>query len=80
MLKNKNIISKRPSKKLDQKFLGPYLIKRKLGAVIYELDLLKGLKIYPRFYVELLELVLEGIKFAVNKELVYPELLIEEID
>ena len=65
---------------MDHKFLGPYLIKRKLGVVTYKLNLLKGLRLYLVFHVKLLELVVEGIEFVKNKELVYLELLIEEIE
>ena len=53
----KNIRTKRLSKKLNYQKLGPYPIKRKLSKVIYELNLLKHLKIHPIFYISLLELI-----------------------
>ena len=40
----KNIIIKRPNKKLDYKYIGPYLIIKKLLKNNYELNLLLKLK------------------------------------
>ena len=54
-LKRKNIKIKRPSNKLDYIKKGPYRIKRKLGLVTYELELLEGTRIYLVFYIVLLE-------------------------
>jgi hypothetical protein len=53
----KNLRSKRLSKGLDYVKVGPFLISKRNGPVTYTLELLLDAKIYPRFYVSLLELV-----------------------
>ena len=55
-LKNRNIDSTRPTKKLDQKFYGPYEVKKRIDKVAYRLKLLKLMKIHNVFHVSLLEL------------------------
>jgi hypothetical protein len=54
-LLRKNIKTKRPSAKLDHVKIGPYIIKKKIGRLSYELDLPEGTKIHPVFHVSLLE-------------------------
>ena len=54
-LLRKNVKTKRPSGKLDHKKLGPFKIKKKTGPINYELSLPHTMKIYPVFYVSLLE-------------------------
>jgi hypothetical protein len=54
-LLRKNIKTKRLSGKLDHKKLGPFKIKRKTGPINYELNLPSIMKIYPVFYILLLE-------------------------
>lgn len=49
----KNITIKRLNKKLDYKYIGPYLIIKKILKNNYELDLLLKVKIYPIFYISL---------------------------
>ena len=44
-------------KKLDDVKIGPFFIKKQKGLVNYKIDLLKDLKIYPVFYILLLELI-----------------------
>jgi hypothetical protein len=56
-LLRKNIVTKRPSDKLDHKKLGPFEIIEVKGPVNYRLKLLKTIKIHPTFYISLLELV-----------------------
>ena len=51
----KNITIKRFSKKLDYKYIGPYLVIKKILKNNYELDLLLKIRIYLIFYVSLLE-------------------------
>ena len=51
----RNIKTSRPSKKLDNKNMGPYEIIKRHGAASYELDL-RGLKIHPVFHSNLLRL------------------------
>jgi len=55
MLNRQNIKTKRPTEKLDHKFFGPFVVKRKIGQRAYELELPARMKIHPVFYVGLLE-------------------------
>lgn len=55
MLDGKNLRVERPSKKLSDKFYGPYEVKRKIGQLDYELKLPKSMStIHPIFHVQLL--------------------------
>ena len=49
----KNIIIKRLNKKLDYKYIGPYLVIKKILKNNYELNLLLKVKIYLIFYISL---------------------------
>jgi hypothetical protein len=55
-LYTKNLRSKRPSKGLNHVKVGPFLVSKKNGLVTYTLKLLADIKVYSRFYVNLLEL------------------------
>ena len=48
--------AKRPSKKLQHQFIGPYRIVQKVSPVAYKLDLPNTLKIHPVFHVSILHL------------------------
>jgi hypothetical protein len=61
-LLQRNIKTIRPSNKLDYLRIGPFRIKRVKGLVIFELDLLKKLRIYLTFYISLLEKVPKNAK------------------
>ena len=54
-LATKNITTKRPSKKLDYKYIGPYPVIKRISENNYELDLPSGVRIHPIFHVSLLE-------------------------
>ena len=54
----KNITIKQFSKKLNYKYIGPYLIIKKILKNNYELDLLLKIKIYLIFYISLLKNVI----------------------
>ena len=56
-LNTSNITTDRPSKKLDWRWMGPYVIKKKVGRRAYELQLPPSTKIHPVFHVSLLEKV-----------------------
>ena len=51
----KNIRITRPYKKLDYKRHVPFTVLKVVGRQAYRLDLFKTMKIYPVFYVSLLE-------------------------
>jgi hypothetical protein len=56
-LHTKNLRSKQLSKGLNYVKVRLFLILKRNGPVIYTLKLLLDIKIYPRFYISLLELV-----------------------
>jgi len=51
----RHIRTTRPSRKLDWKTLGPYMVKRKVPPYAYELELPRGLRIHPVHRVSLLD-------------------------
>ena len=51
----KNIITKRLSKKLDYKYLGPYKVTKRISENNYQLNLPPKVRIYLIFYISLLE-------------------------
>ena len=53
-LNARNIRTKRESKKLDWKNLGPYTILNAIGSHAYRLDLPENMKVHPIFHVSLL--------------------------
>ena len=67
-LLHKNFKSRRLSKKLDYVKLGLFKILKKITEVIYKLDLLKKIKIYPVQYIIMLELVYKNHKLLIYKE------------
>ena len=67
----KNFKSKRLSKKLDYIKIKLFKILQKLSKVIYKLDLLKKIKIYPVQYITMLELVYKDFKLLVYKVNIY---------
>jgi hypothetical protein len=51
----RHIRTMRPSRKLDLKQLGPYMVKREVSPYAYELELPRGLRIHPVHHVSLLD-------------------------
>jgi hypothetical protein len=69
-LLQKNIKTKRPSRKLDHPKLGPFLIEEKLGPVNYRLQLPDTMRrIHPVFHISLLEPAPRDTTLAQNIEL-----------
>jgi transposase InsO family protein len=69
-LLQKNIKTKRPSRKLDHPKLGPFLIEEKLGPVNYRLQLPDTMRrIHPVFHISLLESAPRDATLAQNIEL-----------
>lgn len=54
-LSGRNIRSRRPHKKLDHKFHGPYQVQQVIGKQAYKLILPSEMKVHPVFHVSLLE-------------------------
>jgi len=61
-LLRKHIKTKQPSDKLNYTKLGPYKIRRKLGPVTFKLNMSKEIRIYPVFYISLLEPALINVR------------------
>ena len=55
MLSSRNIKTIRPSKKLDNRYLGPYEVIEAIGPSSYRLKIPEDKKIHPVFHVSLLE-------------------------
>ena len=56
LVSSKNIYSKRPHKKLDNKWLSPFTVVERVGKQVYKLNLPPSMRrLYPTFYVSLLE-------------------------
>jgi hypothetical protein len=54
-LRSKNIKTQRPSKKLDDKYFGPFPIDKVLGTNVLRLRLPSTMKIHPVFHVSLIK-------------------------
>jgi hypothetical protein len=55
LVRSKNIATKRPSKKLDCKYYGPFCIVERIGTHAFRLKLPASLKIHDVFHIEVLE-------------------------
>ncbi|KAF5011367.1 hypothetical protein FDECE_2512 [Fusarium decemcellulare] len=67
-LATKNISTKRPTKKLDYKYIGPYRILRKVSENNYELDLPPKVRLHPIFHISLLESAADTIQVKIGNE------------
>ncbi|KGM92045.1 uncharacterized protein PADG_11836 [Paracoccidioides brasiliensis Pb18] len=54
-LNTKNLKTRRPNKKLDSKFAGPFQIRAKIGPQSYQLDLPRHFQIHDVFHISLLK-------------------------
>ncbi|EAL17174.1 hypothetical protein CNBN1990 [Cryptococcus deneoformans B-3501A] len=59
-LSARNIKTKRPTKKLDHRYLGPYTIIARVSSHAYRLELPKSMRIHDVFHVQLLEKYIEN--------------------
>ncbi len=66
-LSTKNIPLRVESRKLSQRFIGPFKIARKVNPVTYRLYLPKSLRINPTFHVSLLKPVVSSPFLATGK-------------
>jgi hypothetical protein len=66
-LLGRNIQTKRPSKKLDNKKHGPFVVKRKIGSHTYELTLPATMRVHPVFHIDLLSPYIEDTEFKRNQ-------------
>ena len=55
MLAARNLRQRRPSRKLSDRYLGPFRIINILGTQAYKLELPENWKIHPVFHISLLE-------------------------
>jgi hypothetical protein len=56
LLRAKNITTRRPSKKFDARYLGPFLVSKRIRKLAYRLDLPPSMsRLHPVFNVSLLE-------------------------
>ena len=58
--------SKRPTKKLQERYIGPYKILAVVSPVAYKLELPETMKVHPTFHVSLLK------EYHPNKEDLFP--------
>ena len=63
----RNIKTTRPNNKLDYKKLGLFVIEQVIRLVNYKLKLLEHIRIYPVFYILLLELVPANTKMIASE-------------
>ena len=55
LLSTKNITTRRQSKKLDYKYIGPYKVVKRISENNYELNLPPKVRLHPIFHISLLE-------------------------
>jgi transposase InsO family protein len=67
-LSTKNITTKRPSHKLDYKYIGPYKIKKRISESNYELDLPPKVRLHKVVHVALLESAADTIQVKIGNE------------
>ena len=66
---------KRPSKKLNYRYLGPFYIKKLVGSRVVKIALPKTIRCHDVFYVSLLELYISNILKGREVTLPKPEIV-----
>jgi len=72
-LRTDNIRTKKKSKKLMNKSIGPFMIKRNIKGLSYELDLPQGMRIHPVFHASMLQRCNQSIPLQATPTPVEPE-------
>ena len=67
-LSTKNIKTKRPSHKLNYKYIGPYKIKKQVKKDVYELDLPTKVRLHPVYHISYLESAADTIQVKTGNE------------
>ena len=67
-LSTKNIKTKRPSHKLNYKYIGLYKIKWTVKKDVYKLDLLPKVRLYPVYHISYLKLATNTIQVKTGNE------------
>jgi transposase InsO family protein len=67
-LSTKNITTKRPSHKLDYKYIGPYKVKRQVKKDVYDLDLPPKVRLHPVYHISFLESAAGTIQVKTDNE------------
>lgn len=67
-LSTKNITTKRPSHKLDYKYIGPYKVKRQVKKDVYDLELPPKVRLHPIYHISLLETAADTIQVKNGNE------------
>src|SRR5580692_10096902 len=69
----RNIKTKAPSKKMEQKRLGPFTITKKISPVTYQLRLPSHMNIHPMFHIDLLMPYKETAEYSIPFKCLAPE-------
>ena len=72
-LRTDNIKTKRVSKKLDHRSIGPFMIKRNIKDLSYELDLSADMRIHPVFHASMLQSCDQSIPLQTKPTLIEPD-------
>jgi len=72
-LRTDNIHMKQRSKKLNNKSIEPFKVKRNIKGLSYELDLLKKMKIHPVFHASMLQCCNQFIPLQTTETSVEPD-------
>ena len=72
-LRTNNIHIKQRSKKLNNKSIGPFQVKRNIKGLSYELDLPREMRIHPVFHASMLQCCNQSIPLQTTETSVKPD-------